>query len=228
MSEYFQRVANDVLKAAEDMSARIEDGLMAMLKGDLPNAATNTEGGSAPPPTADGFAGDEDFEMEDDFMNSPLEGIAGSVLGDLMQNSAKPEGLMENLEAFRSAVNWTEPFVLGVVVFQIFMFIATILISRKGVSLVPRLSVMVFIALVVRTAEHWNKLASQYWEKIATQNYFDKNGVFVAVVVCTPLLIDCLIMLMLFVREAAQLLITVKSNELKRKKKSTNSKKKKQ
>jgi Na+-transporting methylmalonyl-CoA/oxaloacetate decarboxylase gamma subunit len=39
-----------------------------------------------------------------------------------------------------------------------------------------------------------------------------------------PLLFDCLIMLILFVREASQLLVQVKTNELKRKKKASEKK----
>lgn len=126
---------------------------------------------------------------------------------------------MENIEAFRSAINWTEPFIIGVVAFQIVMFVLALMISRQNVGMGPRLTVMVFIALVVRTAERWNALCAQHWERIATQNYFDKNGVFVAVVVCCPLLLDCLIMLLMFVREAAGLLVKVKTNEMKRKQK---------
>ena len=148
------------------------------------------------------------------------------IIDDPKHTQAKPEGLVENINAFRSAINWTEPFILGVVAFQIIMFITTLLVSRQNVGLVPRLSVMIFIAVLVRTAERWNAIAAQHWETIATQNYFDKNGVFVAIVVCSPLLLDCLIMLMLFVREAAQLLVKVKTNEMRRKKKATGGKKK--
>lgn len=126
---------------------------------------------------------------------------------------------MENIQAFRSAINWTEPFILGVVAFQVIMFVLALVVSRQNVGLGARLSVMIFIAVIVRTAERWNALCAQHWEQIATQNYFDKNGVFVAVVVCCPLLMDCLIMLLMFIREAAGLLVKVKSNEMRRKQK---------
>jgi len=133
---------------------------------------------------------------------------------------AKPEGLVENLQAFTSAIHWTEPFILGIIAFHIIMFVITCLIARQNVGLAPRLSVMVFIAIVVRTAEYWNHFLSGHWESIASQNYFDKNGVFVAIVICVPLLLDCMLMLLMFTREAFQLLVKVKTNELKRKKKS--------
>lgn len=84
MSEYFQRVANDVLKASEEITARMEDGITAML-GDLSKTAGGG-GGATPPPE---FDGDEGFEIEEEFMGSPLNGIADSVLGDLMHNSVR-------------------------------------------------------------------------------------------------------------------------------------------
>ena len=92
MSEYFQRVANDVLKASEEITARMEDGISAML-GDLsstPPTSSGSGSGSATPPTSPEFDNvDDDFEIEEEFMGSPLNGIADSVLGDLMQNSVR-------------------------------------------------------------------------------------------------------------------------------------------
>jgi len=128
----------------------------------------------------------------------------------------KPVGFMENFEAFRTAITWNEPFIMGLVAFQIVMFGLAIAATRPNVGLAPRLVLMSFIALIVRTSEYWNAYATQHWEKFATQNYFDNQGVFVALMVSSPLLMDCLLMLILFVKEAAQLLVSVKRNEIKR------------
>lgn len=125
---------------------------------------------------------------------------------------------MEHLQAFKSAINWSEPFVMSLVAFQIAMFIICLLVSRRNVGLTPRLVVMIFIAAIVRLAERMNRIGAKHWEKIATQNYFDKQGVFVAIVFCGPLLFDCLIMLIMFLTEASQLLVKVKTNEMKKKK----------
>lgn len=78
---------------------------------------------------------------------------------------------------------------------------------------------MVFIGVLVRSAEWLNGLGSKNWEKFATQNYFDRRGIFVGVMVCGPLLLDCLMMLLFFVREAGQLLVQVKREEIRQKKK---------
>lgn len=133
---------------------------------------------------------------------------------------------MEKLDAFRSAITWTEPFIIGLLAFQIVMFMLCLAVSRPNVGLAPRISIMVFIAVLVRSAEKINEIAGQNWKEFCTQNYFDRQGVFVAIMVSGPLLFYCLIMLMLFVREASQLLVTVKTNELKRKKKAQSRSKK--
>ena len=77
---------------------------------------------------------------------------------------------------------------------------------------------MTFIAAVVRSAEWLNGLGAVHWENFASQNYFDKGGIFIGIMLCGPLLLDCMMMLVMFVAEASQLLVNVKREELKRKK----------
>jgi transmembrane protein 18 len=99
------------------------------------------------------------------------------------------------------------------------MFSLSIWASRSSRALTPRLCVMVLLGGVVKLAERLNGWGSQYWKGFCTQNYFDRRGVFVATMLCAPLLLDSFIMLVCFLREASQLLIQVKTNELKKKKK---------
>lgn len=126
---------------------------------------------------------------------------------------------MEHLDAFRSAINWTEPFILSLLGFQVFMFFLCYWASRKDRGLVPRISVMVLVGVLVRCAEYINGYAARNWESFATQNYFDRNGIFIGIFFCGPLLLDSFLMLILFLREASQLLVEVKTMELKNKKK---------
>ena len=69
----------------------------------------------------------------------------------------------------------------------------------------------------MRLAERINAYAGERWEDIATQNYFDTNGIFVLIFLAVPLLLDCVIMLISFMREASSLLVEVKTRELKEK-----------
>ncbi len=90
-------------------------------------------------------------------------------------------------------------------------------VSRRGAAATPRIIVMLTIAGIVKGSERLNDWASRNWEQFATQDYFDKNGVFMTTMVCGPLLLDSLIMLFKYLREASQLLVQVKTAQIKQK-----------
>lgn len=92
----------------------------------------------------------------------------------------------------------------------------TILATKKG-GMTSRFSVMGTIFIVVRSAEKLNDYGSETWEKFASQNYFDKTGVFVSLMVSAPLLFVSACMLIAILREATTLLIDVKTHEIKAK-----------
>lgn len=104
------------------------------------------------------------------------------------------------------------------------MMLLCVWLSRTNGSTAGRLTIMAFIGILVRSAEYLNRKGEQHWESFATQDYFDKRGIFIAIMLCAPLLFDCLYMLMMFVREAGQLLIQVKRKELGKKSKQPKSK----
>ena len=124
---------------------------------------------------------------------------------------------MEHFHAFRAAINWSEPFILSLIAFHVIVFILCMWASRPSRSLVPRVAIMITIGILVRSAERLNMYAAYNWEQFATQNYFDSKGVFMAIFLCGPLLLDSFLMLVIFLREASQLLVQVKTMELKQK-----------
>jgi len=134
-----------------------------------------------------------------------------------------PETFTEQLDAFRHAITWSEPFILSILAFQFVMFALTLYVGRRDVTLTPRVIMLVFVGIVVRSAEYINHWAAREWRSFATQNYFDRQGIFISIFLCAPLLIDSFIMLVMFLREAADLLIQVKRSELKKKNKDAKS-----
>ena len=94
-----------------------------------------------------------------------------------------------------------------------------------------QMGLMVFLGAIVRFAEKLNQIGNNRWRDFATQNYFDKNGIFMGIMICAPLLMVCFVMLVSLIREAKSLLVDVtklkqeaKANA--KKKKSERSKKK--
>ena len=64
-------------------------------------------------------------------------------------------------------------------------------------------------------AEWINTYGANNWQSFATQNYFDKNGVFVSVVFSGPMLAASMFLLLNALRSASSLLVEVKREELK-------------
>jgi hypothetical protein len=90
---FFTKVANDVLAASEQLSNRLEDGIAAILTGDLAlkkkeggagaDSGSGPGSGSVPPQYEDEF--DDQFEIpEEELRHNPLQGIAESVVGGIM------------------------------------------------------------------------------------------------------------------------------------------------
>jgi hypothetical protein len=125
---------------------------------------------------------------------------------------------MEHIGAFRSAIQWSEPFILYLIGFQVVMLLSTVMVVRSD-SLAARMVLMVLIVVLVKSSEWLNEYGAQHWESFSTQNYFDKKGIFMGILFCAPLLLNCFLMLVAFLREASQLLIDVKKMEVQKKKK---------
>jgi hypothetical protein len=94
---FFNRIAKDVLEATEHISNRLDEGVSALLTGELPKAATQQQHHAESqqefdPEDFEGFEGmneEEIRKMLQDEMGSPLDGIADSVMGDIMQDHVR-------------------------------------------------------------------------------------------------------------------------------------------
>ena len=134
----------------------------------------------------------------------------------LFLEQVSPQSFSDSVNAFRSAITWNEPFIIGLVSFHILALFTTLYVTKRG-GVSSGMVLLVFLAGIVRSAEYLNKYGANNWEQFATQNYFDENGVFISIMLCAPLLLTALIMLISYLREAARLLVQVKRQELKEK-----------
>lgn len=231
--EFLKNIGNEVVEASEQVATRLEEGLNILLgdnadgspPGDAASSQINME--DLEDLDLDGLTEEQIQQLIQDQMmeGSPLEGIAESVMGDIMSRNVAPSSPMEHFQAFRAAINWSETFILSLIAFQALMFMICLWVSRSSRGLTPRICVMLFIAALVRSAETLNGYGNRNWERFATQNYFDKRGIFVGIMLCGPLLLDSFMMLVAFVLEASQLLVQVKRDELRRKSKADKQKK---
>jgi len=130
-----------------------------------------------------------DLNLEDvrDLSNmGPVEllyHLADTLLGTMEKQIESP---MHLLSDFVESVTWSEPFILGLIVFQIVVLTA-VLVSRR--KLVLQVVWFVFIAVSVFFAEPLNNWGRQNWPSFSTQNYFDRNGLFAMIFFAGPLLL---------------------------------------
>jgi len=144
-------------------------------------------------------------------MGEMLEGVQGELM-QMMRRGAVPETFREHLEAFSTAIKWSEWWIRAILGMHVFLWCAFFLFRKW-----PRVQSVLFFAVVglVGSAERLNSLGAKHWRSFATQNYFDERGVFAASVFCAPLLALGFLQLFNFLYEASNLLVEVKRNELK-------------
>lgn len=130
----------------------------------------------------------------------------------------------DSFDAFRSAIKWSEPFIMGLITFHIVILFTTLFVTTRRCGIVPRMLLLFFVAVMVRSAEMLNRYGANNWETFATQNYFDEKGIFISIMMSAPLLMVSFIMLISYLREASGLLVQVKRQQLKEKQRNSQSK----
>ena len=97
---FFGKLANDVFEATEQIATRMEEGLSVLMTGKLPDEASENQESAQAMPDLSGSLTEEDLQnlseeeiqmlIKQEMMeNSPLEGIAVSVIGDIMKNQVR-------------------------------------------------------------------------------------------------------------------------------------------
>lgn len=226
MSSIINNLQEKLVDVSDQIIRVMEEGTSIIM-----GLAQEDDGSNQTPPSgAEGTFNDQmdDIEItvdEEDLvgMKSPLDGITEGVLGDIMKNQATPTTIIDKLDAFRSAITWEEPFIMGVVTFHICMFFMTLFVTRRC-GMGSGMILLTFMAGLVRSAEWLNTYGSKNWEDFATQNYFDDHGIFISVMMSGPLLLLAFIMLISYLRQASTLLIKVKRHEMQQKQKKTQGK----
>ena len=99
-SSVFEKIANEVLQATERISNSLDDGISLLLNGELaagggsPSADSSRDAGAGQEFASGGGEAMNDDELviteeELAMMGSPLDGIANSVLGDIMAGQVR-------------------------------------------------------------------------------------------------------------------------------------------
>uniref|UniRef100_A0A0A9H3A9 Uncharacterized protein n=1 Tax=Arundo donax TaxID=35708 RepID=A0A0A9H3A9_ARUDO len=91
----------------------------------------------------------------------------------------------DNLRAFVRAVDWTEPWLMCLMAFHVILLLNAVGLRRNANFQL----LLLFLAYSgVYLAEKMNRYLGEHWKSFASQNYFDRAGVFISVVLSGPLI----------------------------------------
>uniref|UniRef100_A0A3P8S722 Transmembrane protein 18 n=1 Tax=Amphiprion percula TaxID=161767 RepID=A0A3P8S722_AMPPE len=115
---------------------------------------------------------------------------------------------------FLMSVQWSEPWLIGLLVFHVVCLFLTVLTCRFY-----RAQICHFLLIVglVYSAEYLNELAAMNWRSFSDFQYFDSKGMFISLVFSIPLLLNAVIIVMVWVYRTFSTMTELKMLQLKRK-----------
>ena len=121
-----------------------------------------------------------------------MEEAVEQLVAQLKQKFIRPEAAVsssftEDVVRFYHAVSWSEEGWLWTLFALHGLLLAAVILSQH--SLTVQFVLFVLILVLGSLAERLNTWAADNWGAFATQNYFDSNGLFLAVVYALPLIV---------------------------------------
>ena len=101
--------------------------------------------------------------------------------------------IQDTIIGFFHAVNWSETWILGLLLFHALFFIIACFWTRGNQSVAITLFAIGFP--LVALSKYINEYASLHWKSFSTQNYFDRHGVFISIMLSGPILFNIFIVL---------------------------------
>ncbi|KAH9254427.1 hypothetical protein BASA81_007540 [Batrachochytrium salamandrivorans] len=125
--------------------------------------------------------------------------------------------IYDHIMGFYHAVSWSQDlWLFGIFGFHV-AYLLLVVFARKFYYL--QVFLFAYGCLAILSLERANEYLANNWRLVASQNYFDKHGVFLSVIVAAPVLLVLSVQLLLTLKDAARLVVDVKRLELKRAKK---------
>ena len=139
-----------------------------------------------------------------------LEAAMLNSLRSMRQNATG--SFVDDVMGFYHAIDWSERWLLALLFFHLCVWLVVVGTRRHNTV---QMVLLVALLAVVRSAEWINGVAGRHWELFASQQYFDKHGVFVSVLLSVNLLLAAFFILGNALRASVAMLIEVKKKEFK-------------
>ncbi|XP_039139976.1 transmembrane protein 18-like [Dioscorea cayenensis subsp. rotundata] len=128
---------------------------------------------------------------------------------------------IDNFIGFFHAVDWKEPWLMCLFVFQ-FALLLTAILTRRNDKAQFSLSILAFCGIYF--AERLNNFLRENWRSFSKQNYFDPHGLFLSVFWSGPLLLISMLVVINTLYTLCRLIVKWKRAELRHRAKLVESK----
>lgn len=118
----------------------------------------------------------------------------------------------EHFIGFFHAIDWTEPWLMGLIGFYV-MLLIIVIFSRKHINF--QMCLFLLALGGVYFAERLNRILGENWKSFASQNYFDPQGFFLSALWSGPLLVIAIIILINTLFSLCYLIVRWKRAELR-------------
>lgn len=140
-----------------------------------------------------------------------VDGFTDEVRKVINEHNEGLTTLKASFLAFVHAVDWTEPWIIGLFSWH-FIMLVVIIATRRNSSMH---SMLFFLLLgMIYMAEPINDVLADNWELFAGQPYFDKHGLFLSCVFSAPVMINVMVVTAFSLYGMTQMMIKVKRAQL--------------
>uniref|UniRef100_U5EGA6 Transmembrane protein 18 n=1 Tax=Corethrella appendiculata TaxID=1370023 RepID=U5EGA6_9DIPT len=112
---------------------------------------------------------------------------------------------------FLQSIDWYDPWLIGLISFHI-IITSTALLTRNYSNF--QVFLFFILLLLVYFSESINEYAAINWRMFSKQQYFDSKGLFISVVFCVPILLNCMLMVGSWLYQSTQIMTKLKTAQL--------------
>ncbi|KAI9302621.1 transmembrane protein 18-domain-containing protein [Cunninghamella echinulata] len=159
-------------------------------------------------------------------MTISKEDLVKNILSKLPQSESKVSSLIQEqiyqtIEFFQ-AIDWSQTWLIGLVIFHIVCFLLVIILRNKHTILSYYFFILLGLAALTQPL---NQYGGNHWQSFASANYFDESGIFIVSLYAFPLILNGFFTLMFILKASFGLMIEMKRRQLMNKAKLTPDKK---
>jgi len=113
---------------------------------------------------------------------------------------------------YLQSIDWSEHWLQGVIGFHGLTASITVL-SRKCFNV--QIALFFIYLGIIYCAEYINNFAAEHYKVYSAQQYFDSGGLFISIILSTPLLLNCLFIIVVWMWSSFDLMVNLKRAQIR-------------